>query len=100
MIYIRNKYNIMKISIISLLSLFFSMTLIAQTPTQTIRGKVVDSESKSPLIGVKVEVKIETGEQFRALSDVEGDFELLNVPIGKHQVSATFSMYEAKTMTA
>ena len=90
----------MKISIISLLSLFFSMTLIAQTPTQTIRGKVVDSESKSPLIGVKVEVKIETGEQFRALSDVEGDFELLNVPIGKHQVSATFSMYEAKTMTA
>ena len=100
MTYIRTKYTIMKLSITFLLFLFFSMSLIAQTPTQTIRGKVVDSESKSPLIGVKVEVKIASGEQFRALSDVDGNFELLNVPIGKHQVAATFSMYEAKTVTA
>ncbi|MEY4861896.1 MAG: hypothetical protein RL059_1600, partial [Bacteroidota bacterium] len=90
----------MKLSITFLLFSFFSMTLIAQTPTQTIRGKVVDSESQSPLVGVKVEVKIATGEQFRALSDVDGNFELVNVPIGKHQVTATFSMYEAKTVTA
>ena len=72
----------MKISITFLLFSFFSMSLIAQTPTQTIRGKVVDNESQSPLVGVKVEVKIATGEQFRALSDVDGNFELLNVPIG------------------
>ena len=100
MTYIRNKYTSMKLSITFLLFSFFSMTLIAQTPTQSIRGKVVDSESQSPLVGVKVEVKIATGEQFRALSDVDGNFELLKVPIGKHQVTATFSMYEAKTVTA
>jgi hypothetical protein len=100
MAYIRTKLTTMKLSITFLLFSFFSMTLIAQTPTQTIRGKVVDSESKSPLIGVKVEVKIAPGEQFRALSDVDGNFELVNVPIGKHQVAATFSMYEAKTVTA
>jgi len=100
MIYIRNKYTTMKLSITFLLFSLLSMTLFAQTPTQSIRGKVVDSESQSPLVGVKVEVKIASGEQFRALSDVDGNFELIKVPIGKHQVTATFSMYEPKTVTA
>lgn len=79
---------------------FFMVKNQAQTPTQTIRGKIVDNESQASLVGVKIIVSLESGEQFRALSDTEGYFELVKVPIGKHQVMVTFALYEPKTVTA
>jgi hypothetical protein len=44
---------------VSLILLFsFSATiLVAQAPTQTVRGKIYDSETNFSLVGVKVEIK-------------------------------------------
>ena len=82
-----------------LLFSFSTTILVAQAPTQTVRGKIYDSETNFPLVGVKLEIKITTNEPYRAISNPEGEFEIKKVPVGKHQITATYSMYESKTLT-
>ena len=68
--------------------------------TQTVRGKVYDSETNFPLFGAKAEVF--TGDslkRYRAVTDPEGVFEILNVPVGKHQLEIKLSTYEDRTVT-
>jgi hypothetical protein len=84
------------------LILFFSFSatiLVAQAPTQTVRGKIYDSETNFSLVGVKVEIKIEKSEPYRAITNPDGEFEIKKVPVGKHQITATYSLYESKTVT-
>ncbi len=50
--------------------LLFTTTLYAQT---TITGKITDSESKEPLIGVSIQVK---GKIIGTITDVQGEFSL------------------------
>lgn len=71
----------------------------SQTPTQTVRGKVYDSETNFPLVGVKLEIKIPNSEPFRSISNPDGEFEIKKVPVGKHQITASYSLYESKTVT-
>ena len=69
-------------------------------PTQTVRGKVIDSESNFPLVGAKVSIYTsDTTKFFRAVSDANGDFRITNVPIGKHQIEVLLMTYESKIMT-
>ncbi|MBN1638165.1 MAG: TonB-dependent receptor [Ignavibacteriales bacterium] len=56
-----------------------------------ITGKVVDRVSKEPLIGVNV---IVIGTDFGAATDIQGYFEIRNIPIGTYQVRASFIGYE------
>jgi hypothetical protein len=51
----------------------------SQIPTQTVRGKVIDSETNFPLVGVKLEIKIVDTEPFRAISNPDGEFEIKKV---------------------
>jgi len=90
----------MKKTFILILTLFICNILLAQIPTQTIRGRVVDSESQYPLVGVKLEVKLTDASSIRALTDTEGNFEFSKIPVGKYQVVAIYAMYENKTVTA
>ena len=83
-----------------ILTLFICNILCAQIPTQTIRGRVVDSESQYPLVGVKLEIKLDDVSSVRALTDTEGNFEFSKIPVGKYQVVALYAMYENKTVTA
>ncbi len=69
----------------------------AQVPTQTIRAKVFDSETNIPLIGVRLEVILPT--PIRAGSDVEGNAVIKQVPVGRHELIASFIGYESKTIT-
>jgi hypothetical protein len=75
------------------------MLVFSQTPTQTVRGKVFDSETNYPLYGVKVEIDIKSQVPFRAASNEEGLFEIKNVPVGKYELSATYALYASKTLT-
>lgn len=86
-------------SLLLLLCLTIS-TAFGQQPTQTVRGKVFDSETQFPLYRVKIEIFTQDSTvKYRALSTIDGDFEIANVPVGKHQLLATYNLYDDKMIT-
>ena len=60
---------------------------------QTVRGQVCDVASGEPMIGVTVTV--ENGSTMATVSDVDGNFEIKNVPVGRHSVRASYIGYES-----
>ena len=60
--------------------------------TQTVRGQVCDVASGEPMIGVTITV--ENGITLATVSDVDGNFVINNVPVGRHSVRATYIGYE------
>jgi len=62
------------------------------TISQTIRGQVCDVASGEPMIGVTITV--ENGTTLATVSDMDGNFVINNVPVGRHSVRATFIGYE------
>lgn len=62
---------------------------------QTIRGNVLDSESKQPLIGASV--FIEQPEMMGVTTDMDGRFRLEKVPLGRVEVKCSFLGYEPWT---
>ena len=76
--------------------LFISNYSFSQSQiSQTIRGTVVDKETKSPLIGASIIVQnLESGD----ISDPNGKFSIPNVPIGRHTITISYISYETKTL--
>lgn len=70
----------------------------AQDLTQTIRGRIVDADSKMPAIGASVVV---VGiEPFKgAASDIDGYFKIENVPVGRVSLNVTYVGYEPQTLS-
>ena len=68
------------------------MAMKAQAQTQTVRGQVSDVASGEPMIGVTITV--ENGITMTAVSDIDGNFVINNVPVGRHSVRATYIGYE------
>ena len=60
--------------------------------TQTIRGQVCDVASGEPMVGVTITV--ENGITMGGVSDIDGNFVIENVPVGRHSIRATFIGYE------
>jgi hypothetical protein len=87
----------MKLSILLTFS-FINLLIFAQLPTQTVRGKVFDSETNYPLTGAKVLIEV-NGQKYMAAADADGAFALLKVPVGKHQLAASAPFYDARTLT-
>ncbi len=86
--------------LISSLILCLIASLSFGQTTQTVRGKVVDNETNFPLLGVKIQVFTDdTTLVLRTRTDESGQFELKNVPIGKHELVADFISYEVKVVT-
>jgi len=77
--------------------LLVACSVHAQVPSQTVRAKVFDSETNFPLIGVRLEINLAT--PIRAGSDVEGNVVVKQVPVGRHDIIASFIGYETKTVT-
>lgn len=69
----------------------------AQEITQTIRGKIIDQDSKSPLIGSHV-VITNSDQPIGAVADVEGYFRIENVPVGRVNIKISSLGYEDKLM--
>lgn len=66
--------------------------VFAQT-TQTVRGTVVDRESKQPLPGATV--SIQNGDAILGTAtDLNGQFAIANVPVGRKTVKVTYIGYE------
>ncbi len=83
----------MKAVAIACLSLCLLMSAQAQDHTQNIRGRVIDKESLIPLIGANILLQ-GTLPQIGSSTDIDGRFELPNVPIGRQSLEVTYLGYE------
>ncbi|MBD3167207.1 TonB-dependent receptor plug domain-containing protein [bacterium] len=68
----------------------------AQTPTGTITGTVVNSSTQEPLAGANVVV---VGSELGAATDLDGRYEIRNVPVGTHGVTASVVGYRTDTVS-
>ena len=59
---------------------------------QTIRGQVCDVASGEPMIGVTITV--ENGTTMATVTEIDGNFAIKEVPVGRHSVRASFIGYE------
>ena len=81
-----------KITSIFILSLCIHLAK-AQTYSQTIRGKVIDADSKSILFGANV-ILLNSDTLIGSTSDVDGKFRLDNIPVGRRAIKITSIGYE------
>ncbi len=63
-----------------------TVSILSAQSTGKITGRVVDKISQQPIPGVNILV-LET--QFGAATDLNGEFEITNVPVGNYQVKAS-----------
>jgi CarboxypepD_reg-like domain/TonB-dependent Receptor Plug Domain len=81
---------------ISLLFLF-SFQMNAQTPIQTVRGKVVDNQTKSELVGVVV-LLVDSGKVTKnTVTDASGNYRLPEVTVGRHTLTFRYFGYKEQT---
>lgn len=66
--------------------------------TQNIRGTVTDTDTKSPLIGANILVT-NLEKPYGAATDVNGNFTIKDVPIGRIDLKITYVGYEPKIMS-
>ncbi len=76
-----------------LLSLFVSMNLNAQKFESVVRGRVIDKESKQPLIGVNVMV-LNSSPVVGAATDEDGNFAIQSVNVGRNTIRFSYVGYE------
>lgn len=81
--------------LISLLALSFVAG--AQEVTQTIRGRIIDQDSRMTLIGANVKVA-ESDPLLGASTDVDGNFRIDNVPVGRVTLLISYIGYEDKVI--
>ena len=83
----------MKKIILLIAGIVLAVLAHAQPLTQTVRGKIVDSQSESPLIGATV-VVTGTNPLKGAVTNVDGEFSIAEVPVGRHDFKITYIVYE------
>ncbi|MEI7492136.1 MAG: TonB-dependent receptor [Bacteroidota bacterium] len=81
-----------RIIAVSFLCLCFLMSF-SQIPTQVVRGKVIDLEAKAGLEGAHV-VVLHSDPLLGAVTNADGSFRIENVPVGRHNLQASFLGYK------
>lgn len=76
-----------------LILVFLTTPLFAQ-PTQTIRGTVIDHSSNEPIAFASVTV-LNTTPLLGGTTDGSGNFAIINVPVGRYDIQASFMGYES-----
>jgi hypothetical protein len=76
----------------------FSTLAFSQKLTQTVRGTIIDSDSKLPLIGATV-VIVGTNPPIGAATDANGNFRIQKVPVGRIILKLSYMGYESKTIS-
>jgi hypothetical protein len=80
-------------SILIVSAFLLSLTLVAQTRTQTIRGVVVDKNSQATLPGATL-VLINSEPLVGVNTDMDGKFKFSNIPVGKQGIKISFLGYK------
>lgn len=82
---------------IILLLAFGSLAASAQQGIQTIRGTVLDQQSKYQLAGATV-VVVNSDPIIGTTADENGEFRLINIPLGRHTIKISFLGYSERTI--
>lgn len=85
----------MKRAVLLGLFIVFAVVMYSQS-TQTIRGRVIDHESKTPLPGASV-ILINSNPLIGTASDLDGNFRLTGIPIGRQGISVSYVGYKPIT---
>lgn len=86
-----------KFSLTTLIIAMFTTLAFSQELTQTVRGAIIDTDSKSPLIFAQVMI-LGTDPVIGTAIDVDGKFRLENIPIGRITLQLSYLGYESKTI--
>lgn len=86
-----------KIILTWLLIIVCYATIFSQNLSQTVRGTILDSDSKLPLIGATVMIP-NTDPLIGTATDINGKFRLENIPIGRIVLQLSYMGYEPLTM--
>lgn len=79
------------------LLVIFSDPAFAQS-TQTLRGRITDAVSQTPLIGVTVRLDKEGQTLMGTVSDAEGNYSITQVPLGRQTLLVSYIGYETQTI--
>ncbi|MFC2100611.1 carboxypeptidase regulatory-like domain-containing protein [Bacteroidota bacterium] len=77
--------------------LILSQASYSQQLKQTIRGIVLDKDSKSPIMGVSL-VVLNSDPQIGTISDAKGAFRFKDLPVGRYDIKAFFLGFESVTV--
>jgi hypothetical protein len=84
--------------LLTLLLLCTLSSVSAQQMTQTIRGIVIDKDSKSPLAFVNIFLD-KSNPTVGAISDTNGVFILSKIPVGRQSLNVSFIGYKPQTVS-
>ncbi|MFC2138678.1 carboxypeptidase-like regulatory domain-containing protein [Bacteroidota bacterium] len=88
----------MKKEIFTLAFVFIYFAVFSQDLYQTVRGTIIDSDSEMPLIGATIQVE-GSNPIIAAISDLNGNFILENVPIGRHTFIISYVGYKKQILS-
>jgi len=71
---------------------------LIEKPKQTVRGQVLDMDTKLPLVGVNVILGSE-GPEKGTITNAEGYFRFDNVPVGRHDLRCSYVGYESRVQS-
>ena len=86
-----------KRSLITLMIALFATLAFSQDLTQTVRGNIIDTDSKLPLIGAQI-VIAGTDPLLGTTTDVDGKFRFEDIPLGRITLQLSYIGYENKTL--
>lgn len=78
--------------------LFWSCVSFSQSLTQTVKGRVLDHQAKTPIIGATV-IVIDSDPIQGAVTDSEGFFSIKNVLIGRRSIRVSSIGYESNYLS-
>jgi len=87
----------MKKIVIFFIALCMLQTIWAQNISQTIKGRIFDVESQSP-IPLAAVVILNTNPQLGVVTDLSGNFMIERVPIGRYKIQISFVGYNTTTV--
>lgn len=77
---------------------FFATVAFSQNLTQTVRGTIVDTDSKLPLIGAQIAIP-GTDPLMGTTTDMDGKFRFENISLGRISLQLSYLGYENKTLS-
>ncbi len=97
-VYLKNNDPMKKTLLLSLLFSFFSLAAFAQRD-QTVKGTIIDKESKLSIIGASIILTDDASSAKGTSTDLDGNFRLNNIPVGKHNFLVKALGYQNVVLT-